>query len=72
MMRLGETKTKFRYPAEEECIVRRLGSAVILSWSELPAEIRAKILAEARVTWDREFYVPKLMDRLSSMATRFC
>jgi hypothetical protein len=44
---------KFRYPAEEECLVRRLGSAVIVSWSKLPNEAQDKILAEAKAAWDR-------------------
>jgi hypothetical protein len=61
---------KFKYPAEEECLVRRLGSAVIASWSELPRETQARILSEARNAWDREFHVPRLVDRLEAIVRR--
>jgi len=61
----------FKYPAEDECLVRRLGSAVIAVWPELPEEIRAKILSEARAAWDREYHVPRLPDRLESIMRRY-
>jgi len=62
---------KFRYPAEEECLVRRLGSAVIVSWSKLPHEVRDKIIAEAKVAWDREYNIPRLPERLAAILRRF-
>ena len=39
----------FRYPAEEECLVRRLGSAVITAWPHLPREVQQKIFDEAKI-----------------------
>jgi hypothetical protein len=60
----------FKYPAEEECLVRRLGSGVIAAWSSLPEEARDRILAEARVAWDREFHVSRLHDRLEAIIRR--
>jgi hypothetical protein len=30
---------QFRYPAEDECLVRRLGSGVIAAWPYLPEAI---------------------------------
>ncbi len=61
---------KFKYPAEDECLVRRLGSAVILIWAALPRDMQEKILAEAKTAWDREFHVPRLTDRLNSIVRR--
>jgi hypothetical protein len=61
----------FKYPAEDECVVRRLGSAVIAIWPALPDEVRTKILAEARIAWDREFHVPRLVDRLEAIFQRY-
>jgi hypothetical protein len=60
----------FKYPAEEECLVRRLGSGVIAAWAALPEEVRTRILAEARTAWDREFHVPRLNDRLEAILRR--
>jgi hypothetical protein len=60
----------FKYPAEEECLVRRLGSGVIAAWNSLPEDAKDRILAEARVAWDREFHVPRLNDRLEAIIRR--
>jgi hypothetical protein len=60
----------FKYPAEEECLVRRLGSGVIAAWNHLPEESRDLILKEARVVWDREFHVSRLPDRLDAIIRR--
>lgn len=60
----------FKYPAEEECLVRRLGSGVIAAWAALPEEARERILAEARTAWDREYHVPKLNERLEGIIRR--
>ena len=69
-MAFAEEK-KFKYPSEEECLVRRLGSAVILSWSKLPSEAQEKIFAEAKIVWDREYQVPRLGERLAAIVRRF-
>jgi hypothetical protein len=61
---------KFRYPAEEECLVRRLGSALIVHWQELPREVQEKLLSEAKIAWDREYHVPRLPDRLAAIVKR--
>ena len=60
----------FKYPAEDECLVRRLGSAVIASWADLPDEVRGKLLSEARSAWDREFHVSHLTDKLEAVVKR--
>ncbi len=60
----------FKYPAEEECLVRRLGSGVIAAWNSLPEDAKERILAEAKSAWDREFHVPRLNDRLEAIIRR--
>ena len=60
----------FKYPAEDECLVRRLGAAVIASWAGLPDDVRTKLLAEARNAWDREFHVSHLPDKLEAILKR--
>jgi hypothetical protein len=70
MPAVGEYKNVFKYPAEDECLVRRLGSAVVASWGTLPEPVRDKILAEARAAWDREYYVSHLGDRLEALVRR--
>lgn len=64
-------KRVFKYPSEEETLVRRLGSAVLASWSALPLEIRERIRAEALSAWDREYHVPNLEKKLDSFIKRF-
>ncbi len=61
----------FKYPAEEECLVRRLGAAVIASWPALPEEVRDRLMKEAKNVWDREYNVPRLPDRLEAILRRF-
>lgn len=63
-------KKVFKYPSEEETFVRRLGSAVLASWSTLPLEIRDKIVAEALNAWDREYHVPSLEKKLEAFIKR--
>jgi len=60
----------FKYPAEEECQVRRLGSGVIAAWPHIPREVQEMIFAEAKMAWDREFHVSKLPDRLAAIIRR--
>jgi len=68
-MAIGEDKV-FKYPAEDECLVRRLGSGVMAAWPHLPPEAREKILSEAKLAWDREHFVSKLPDKLASIIKR--
>ncbi len=60
----------FKYPAEEEALVRRLGSGVIAAWNHLPEEAQDRILQEARAAWDREFYVKQLPEKLTAIIRR--
>ena len=68
-MAFAEEKV-FKYPAEEECLVRRLGSGVIAAWPHLPPEARAKILEQAQIAWDREHFVSKLPSKLEAIIKR--
>lgn len=61
---------QFKYPAEEECLVRRLGSAVIASWPELPRETQERIFSEAKIAWDREYHVTHLSDKMAALIRR--
>ncbi len=61
---------QFKYPSEDECLVRRLGSGVMAAWSHLPPEAREKILAEAKLAWDREYQVSHLPDKLNAIIKR--
>lgn len=61
---------QFRYPAEDECLVRRLGSGVIAAWPHLPPEARQHILDAAKVAWDREHFVSKLSSKLEAIIRR--
>ena len=61
---------QFRYPAEDECLVRRLGAGVVMAWPQLPPEAREMILAEAKIAWDREHFVSKLPSKLEALIRR--
>jgi len=61
---------QFKYPAEEECLVRRLGSAVITAWPHLPREVQETLFAEAKIAWDREHFVSKLPAKLEAIIKR--
>lgn len=61
---------QFKYPAEDECLVRRLGAGVMAAWPHLPPEVRDKILEEAKLAWDREFGVTHLPDKLNAIIRR--
>jgi hypothetical protein len=61
---------QFKYPAEDECLVRRLGAGVIAAWPHLPEEARGRILHEAKGAWDREHFVSKLSQKLESLIKR--
>jgi len=60
----------FKYPSEDEPYVRRLGSALLVHWAELPEELRVKILAEAATVWDREFHIPQIARKLDTFVKR--
>ncbi len=60
----------FKYPAEDECLVRRLGAGVIAAWPHLPREAQEAIFAEAKQAWDREHSVSKLPDKLTAIIKR--
>ena len=62
--------TAFKYPAEDEYLVRRLGSAVLALWDTLPQEQREKIQAEAALVWDREFGIAQLPQKLAALIKR--
>ena len=61
---------QFKYPAEDECLVRRLGSGVIAAWPHLPREAQEAIFAEAKMAWDREHFVSKLPAKLEAILKR--
>jgi len=69
-MAFMEHRSVFKYPAEDECLVRRLGAAVIASWGTLPEPVRDRLLSEARSAWDREYYVSHLNDKLDAVVRR--
>lgn len=60
----------FKYPSEDEPYIRRLGSALLLHWAEIPEEVRARILAEAATVWDREFHIPQIAKKLDAFIKR--
>lgn len=62
---------KFKYPAEDECLVRRLGVGLMRIWPELPPELKQKVMDEAHTAWDREFHVSHLDDKMESLLKRF-
>jgi len=61
---------QFKYPAEDECLVRRLGAAVIAAWPHLPRDVQERIFEEAKIVWDREHFVSKLPSKLDSIIRR--
>jgi len=65
------TKKVFKYPSEDECLVRRLGSAVLAAWPMLPPEVREKILTEAAIAWDREYNVAQLPQKMQALIQRY-
>jgi hypothetical protein len=61
---------QFKYPAEDETFVRRLGSAALTLWVSLPADVQKSLLAEASLVWDREYNVPNLPAKLEAFVKR--
>ncbi len=60
----------FKYPSEDEPYIRRLGSALLLHWTEIPEELRVKILTEAAGVWDREYNIPQIARKLEAFIKR--
>ncbi|HWA70335.1 MAG TPA: hypothetical protein VG821_10950 [Rhizomicrobium sp.] len=60
----------FKYPSEDECLVRRLGAGVIAAWPHLPREAQEAIFAQAKVAWDREHTVSKLGEKMTAIIKR--
>jgi hypothetical protein len=65
-----KSRPAFKYPSEDECLVRRLGSAVLASWTALPPELQERILSEAARAWDREYGVAQLPQKLENFVKR--
>lgn len=65
-----KAKRSFKYPSEDECYVRRLGSAVLANWNALSPDLQEKILSEAANAWDREYGVAQLPQKLESFIKR--
>ena len=65
-----KAKVAYKYPSEDECLVRRLGSAVLASWTTLSPDVQERILAEAAVAWDREYGVAQLPQKLAAFVKR--
>jgi hypothetical protein len=63
-------KKVFKYPSEDECLVRRLGSGVLSVWASLAPDVQQKILSEANQVWDREYNVTKLPQKLEAFVKR--
>jgi hypothetical protein len=63
-------KKVFKYPSEDECLVRRLGAGVLSVWVSLDADVQQRILAEATHAWDREYNVSKLPQKLDAFVKR--
>jgi hypothetical protein len=61
----------FKYPSEDECLVRRLGVGLMTVWPSLPPDTKEKILAQANLAWDREYYVSQLPEKLEAILGRF-
>lgn len=64
------TKHQFKYPAEDETYVRRLGSGVLSVWPSLAPEVQQKILQEAAQVWDREYGQSGLSQKLETFVRR--
>jgi hypothetical protein len=60
----------YKYPSEDEPFIRRLGSALLIHWAEIPEEVRVKILAEASKVWDREYHIPQIAKKLETFVKR--
>jgi hypothetical protein len=63
-------KKVFKYPSEDECLVRRLGAGVLSVWVSLDPEMQQRILAAAGDAWDREYNVSKLPQKLEAFVKR--
>ena len=64
------SKRQFKYPSEDEHMVRRLGSAVLSIWPSLAPDVQQQILNEANLVWDREYGVSGLSGKLETFVKR--
>lgn len=67
---VDQSQSAGKYPSEDECYVRRFGSALLLHWDELPEDVRGKILADAALVWDREYGIPHIARKLDAFIKR--
>lgn len=63
-------KKLFKYPSEDECMVRRLGAGVLAVWDHLPPDAQQNILIEAGLAWDREYGIVQLPQKLEAFVKR--
>jgi hypothetical protein len=63
-------KKRFKYPSEDECMVRRLGAGVLAVWDNLPPDAQQNILIEANLAWDREYGIVALPQKLEAFVKR--
>lgn len=63
-------KKVFKYPSEDECLVRRLGAGVLSAWTSLDHDTQQRILTAAGDAWDREYNVSKLPQKLEAFVKR--
>jgi hypothetical protein len=70
-LHLKKAQLAAKYPSEEECFVRRFGSALLACWDDLPEDLREKILAEAESVWDRELDIPHIGRKLDCLIKRY-
>jgi hypothetical protein len=68
---LRQNQSATKYPSEDECYIRRFGSALLLHWSELSEDLRNKILADAACAWDREMDIPHIARKLDIFIRRY-
>jgi hypothetical protein len=62
--------TVWKYPSEDEALMRRLGSAALSLWPSLTPDIQEKLLAEASLVWDREYNISNLSAKLLAFVKR--
>ena len=46
-----------KYTDQDEALIRRLGSAVVTQWANLPQDVRDRILQQAIFIYDRDVQV---------------
>lgn len=56
-------------PNDEEHIIRRLGTAVVLQWSSLPKEVQGRLLQQAVFVHDR-YQTVQLQEQISMFISK--